>query len=72
MIKAFHILLKSGEPLFHRVYGKEQVDESLFSGFLGAVYNFARELGHGDIKTVEVGDARFVCEVSENLIFVAV
>jgi hypothetical protein len=72
MIKAFHILLKSGEPLFHRVYGKEQVDESLFSGFLGAVYNFAQELGHGDIKTVEVGDARFVCEVSENLIFVAV
>jgi hypothetical protein len=56
MIKAFYVLLKTGESLFHRVYGRNQVDESLFSGFLGAVYNFAREIGHGDIQTMEMGD----------------
>lgn len=72
MIKAFYVLLNSGEPLFHRVYDKNQVDESLFSGFLGAVYNFAREIGHGDIQTMEMGDVKVVCEVSNNLIFVVV
>lgn len=72
MVRAFYILLKSGESLFHKVYGPNQVDESLLSGFLGAVYSFAREIGHGDIKTMELGDAKFICEVSDNLIFVVV
>jgi hypothetical protein len=70
MIKAFYVLLKTGESLFHRVYGKNDVDESLFSGFLGAVYSFAREIGHGDIQTMEMGDAKVICEVSGKLIFV--
>ncbi|MEX2707201.1 MAG: hypothetical protein Q6352_018375, partial [Candidatus Freyrarchaeum guaymaensis] len=61
MIKEFYVLLKSGESLFHKVYGENRVDESLFSGFLGAVYTFAREIGHGDIKTMEMGDAKFIC-----------
>ena len=72
MIKEFYVLLKSGESLFHKVYGENRVDESLFSGFLGAVYTFAREIGHGDIKTMEMGDAKFICEVSGKLIFVVV
>lgn len=72
MIKAFYVLLKTGESLFHKVYGRNQVDESLFSGFLGAIYNFAREIGHGDIQTMEMGDAKVICEVSDNLIFVVV
>ncbi|MFB0561627.1 MAG: hypothetical protein ACETWM_10510 [Candidatus Lokiarchaeia archaeon] len=72
MVKAFYVLLKSGESLFYKVYGKNNVDESLLSGFLGAVYTFAREIGHGDIKTMEMGDAKFICEVSGNLIFVVV
>nr|MDO8081538.1 hypothetical protein [Candidatus Freyarchaeota archaeon] len=72
MIKAFYVLLKTGESLFYKVYGRNHVDESLFSGFLGAVYNFAREIGHGDIQTMEMGDAKVICEVSGNLIFVVV
>ncbi len=72
MVKAFYVLLNSGEPLFHKDYGEKKVDESLFSGFLGAVYTFAKELGHSDIQTMEMGDAKFICEVSENLIFVVV
>lgn len=69
MIREFYVFQRSGNPVFHRSYGESRVDEALLSGFLAAVFSFAKEIGHGEIQSMVMKDTVFVYEVSGDFIF---
>ncbi|MHA1710818.1 MAG: hypothetical protein ACTSUS_01935 [Candidatus Freyarchaeota archaeon] len=69
MIREFYVFQRSGSPVFHRSYGGGEVDEALLSGFLAAVFSFAKEIGHGGIQTMAMEDTVFVYKISGDLIF---
>ncbi len=69
MIREFYVFKRSGNPVFHKSYGEKRVDEALLSGFLAAVFSFAREIGHGEIQSMVMKDTVFVYEVAGDLIF---
>ncbi|MBS7248247.1 MAG: hypothetical protein QXN15_08025 [Candidatus Jordarchaeales archaeon] len=69
MIREFYVFQRSGNPVFHKSYGEKRVDEALLSGFLAAVFSFAKEIGHGEIQSMVMKDTVFVYEVAGDLIF---
>ncbi|MFX0202311.1 MAG: hypothetical protein ACFFCW_39875, partial [Candidatus Hodarchaeota archaeon] len=69
-IKSIYIFSDSGIPLFVRSSDEKQIDDLMMSGFLSAVFSFAEEVvKEGTIKTMEVGNTKFVFQPQGNCIF---
>ena len=69
-IKSIYIFAQTGIPLFVQASDEKQIDDLMMSGFLSAVFSFAEEVvKEGTIKTMEVGDTKFVFRPQGNCIF---
>ncbi|MHA1593851.1 MAG: hypothetical protein ACTSXJ_00315 [Candidatus Baldrarchaeia archaeon] len=70
MIYEVWIIDPSGLCLIHRNYGGFQLEPNLISGFFTALYIFAREVGHSEIRNIDMGHFSFTFKVRRNLLFV--
>jgi hypothetical protein len=61
-----------GQRLFHKRFGKIDIDPDLFSAFLTGLYGFAEtELGEkGGIDSIMMGDLKFCYMYSHDLLFI--
>lgn len=69
MIKAIFII-HNGVCLFSRQYGKKYQESQLFSAFLTAINQLAREISHKDLKKLILDEETFSFSVVNNLLFV--
>ena len=73
MIQNIWIVEKDkGQRLFHKRFGKIDIDPDLFSAFLTGLYGFAEtELGEEKgIDSIEMGDLKWVYMYSHDLLFI--
>jgi hypothetical protein len=63
---------EKGQRLFHKRFGKIDIDPDLFSAFLTGLYGFAEtELGEkGGIDSIMMGDLKFCYMYSHDLLFI--
>jgi len=69
MIHAIFII-KDGICLFSRQYSKKRIKTHLFSGFLSALMQFAKEVSHKDLKKLIIEDDIFSLYLADNISFV--
>ena len=69
MIHAIFII-KDGVCLFSRQYSKKSIKTHLFSGFLSALMQFAKEVSHKDLKKLIIEDDIFSLYLADNISFV--
>jgi hypothetical protein len=71
MIKSFMIISKYGAPLFIHT-GEDAFDETLVSGYLSAIQNFAEEVNHSCIARMDMQNNIFFYAVKEPIYSVVV
>jgi len=69
MIHAIFII-KDGVCLFSRQYSKENIKSHLFSGFLSALMQFAKEVSQKDLKKLIIEDDIFSLYLADKISFV--
>ena len=69
MIHAIFII-QDGVCLFSRQYSKKSIKTQLFSGFLSALMQFAKEVSHKDLKKLIIEDDIFSLYLADNISFV--
>lgn len=69
MIHAIFII-KDSVCLFSRQYSKKRIKSQLFSGFLAALMQFAKEVSHKDLKKLIIEDDIFSLYLADNISYV--
>ncbi|MFX0068490.1 MAG: hypothetical protein ACFE7S_06275 [Candidatus Hodarchaeota archaeon] len=69
MLRSLYIFSKSGETLFTKFFGEDEIDEQLFSGFISALFSLAREFGHRGMEIMKMDNLKFFYDFTDKLIF---
>ena len=59
IIEELWIINENGIPL-HNQKIEDTIDSALFSGFLSAITNFAKEIGENSMDMIKLGDSVFI------------
>ena len=65
LLNEFWIISSDGLPVYHQTL-TEELDQSLFGGFISAIQIFIKELGEEEIKKLEMGGSKIIILSSED------
>ena len=71
-LNEFWIITSAGIPVYHQSI-IDEIDQSLFGGFISALLSFIKELGEDDIRHLEMGGSKIVIlsSIDKNWFFIA-